>query len=205
MKITWYGHSCFSVETDSACVVFDPYAPGKIPGLKLPPLSADAVISSHEHSDHCCPSAVKLLRRRVDIPVQKFGTFHDDAEGQKRGMNTVTVAELDGLRVAHLGDLGHPLSDEQVKGLGELDVLFIPVGGYYTINAAQARSVADALGSFVTIPMHYRGEGFGFDVLSTVDAFAALSPDAVFWDSNVLELRQISRSATVIMRCPVSL
>lgn len=203
MKITWYGHSCFGVETESASVVFDPYAPGKVPGLELPPLSADAVISSHEHTDHYYPPAVKQLRRRVDIPMTRIETFHDDALGQKRGLNTVTVVELGGLRAAHLGDLGHELSAEQLEGLGKLDVLMIPVGGYYTINSAQARATADALKSFVTIPMHYRGEGFGFDVISTVDEFAALSPDSVFWESSVLELSEIKMPSTVIMKCPI--
>ena len=203
MKITWLGHACFCIESDSATVVFDPYAPGKVPGLELPPLSADLVISSHEHSDHFYPPAVKQLRRRVNVLTTGIKTFHDDVRGEKRGLNTITVLEMDGLRIAHLGDLGHLLSEEQLKSIGRPDVLLLPIGGYYTIDFRQAREIADKLQSFITIPMHYRGEGFGYDVLSTVDEFAALSPDAVFWDSNVLELNEVDKSSTIILKCPV--
>ena len=137
MKLTWCGHSCFLLESRSGSVVFDPYAPGSVPGLVLPTLRADAVICSHEHADHFYPEGVELSGRKPDFEIRQFDCWHDDARGAKRGKNMMTLVEADGLRVLHMGDLGHMLSPEQLAALGRVDVLMIPVGGFYTIDARQ--------------------------------------------------------------------
>ena len=113
MKITWYAHSCFLVETESGSAVLDPYAPGSVPGLSLPPLEADLVLCSHEHSDHNYRAGVKLSGKAAELRVEKIQTFHDEKQGALRGPNTIHALEAEGLRVAHLGDLGHRLSEAQ--------------------------------------------------------------------------------------------
>ena len=145
MKLTWYGHSCFLLETAEGSVVFDPYAPGSVPGLKLPPLRADAVLCSHGHRDHGFAGAVRLSGKEPAFRVTKIDCFHDEKRGALRGVNTIHIVEAEGRRIAHLGDLGHELSTEQLAALGRIDVLLIPVGGYYTIDAKTACRVAEAV------------------------------------------------------------
>lgn len=203
MKITWYGHSCFLVETKGGSVVFDPYSPGSVPGLTLPPLRADAVVCSHEHRDHCYSQAVTLSGRGASLNLRQIDTWHDERSGCLRGSNRITVLESEDLRLAHLGDLGHMLSPEQRDALGPVDVLLIPVGGYYTIDAATAAKLAEVVGARITVPMHYRGEGFGYEVISTVEDFLRLSKNVIRLDSNVLEPERIPGRATVVLRCPV--
>ena len=156
MKLTWCGHSCFLLESRSGSVVFDPYAPGSVPGLVLPTLRADAVICSHEHADHFYPEGVELSGRKPDFEIRQFDCWHDDARGAKRGKNMMTLVETDGLRVLHMGDLGHMLSPEQLAALGRVDVLLIPVGGFYTIDAKGAKAIIEQARPKCVIPMHYK-------------------------------------------------
>ena len=130
MKLTWYGHACFLAETAAGSVVFDPYAPGSVPGLTLPPLRADAVVCSHGHRDHAHAAGVTLSGRKPDFTIRAIPSFHDDRSGTLRGENRIHVLEADGLRLVHMGDLGHMLSEEQLAAVGKPDVLLIPVGGH---------------------------------------------------------------------------
>ena len=174
MKLTWYGHSCFLLESAEGSAVFDPYSPGSVPGLALPALRADAVICSHGHSDHNYARGVTLTGRAPAFGLRQLHVVHDGEGGKLRGENTVTLVEAEGLRVVHLGDLGHMLSEAQIAKLGRVDLLLIPVGGYYTIGPAEAHALAVKIAPRAVVPMHYRGEGFGFDELGTLDAFTAL-------------------------------
>ena len=203
MNITWYGHSCFKVESAEGSVVFDPYAPGKVPGLELPEITADAVICSHGHGDHDYSAAVRLTGNRPGFTVTQMKTYHDENKGKLRGDNLVTAVDTEGLRVVHLGDLGHLLSVEQVKELGKIDVLLIPVGGYYTIDAQLAALTVSVLKPRVTVPMHYRGKGFGFDVLTGVEEFTRLSGNVKVFDSNTLEIAPDTETMTAVLKCPV--
>lgn len=202
MKLTWLGHACFKLESASGSAVFDPYEPGYVPGLRLPPLSADAVICSHGHRDHGYTGAVSLSGREPGWDVFRMNTFHDGVHGVLRGKNTVTLIDDEGLRLLHLGDLGHRLSPEQLRSLGRVDVLLVPVGGYYTIDAAAAADTVKALAPRVAVPMHYRGDGFGFDVLDTVDGFLKLCGNVRRFDTNVLELTPDMERCTAVLRCP---
>ena len=202
MKLTWYGHSCFLLQSDAGSVVFDPYEPGYVTGLTLPSLEADLVLCSHGHRDHNYREGVRLTGRQAAISVSRIETWHDEQQGALRGANTIHVVEAEGLRLAHLGDLGHELSREQLAALGKIDVLLLPVGGHYTIGPAAARRVADAVGADVTIPMHYRGAGFGFKVLSPVEEFLALSPSVRRFDGHELTLPLEGTPVTAVLRCP---
>lgn len=176
MKLIWHGHACFELRLSSGSVVFDPYCPDSVPGLSLPELSADAVICSHGHSDHCCAGAVKLSGRKPGFKVTQIPTFHDEQRGRLRGGNLCTVIEGNGLRIAHLGDLGHPLSGDELSRLGRLDLLMIPVGGVYTVDAAQAKELVEALRPRITVPMHYKCASSGLRNVAPVEEFLRLWP-----------------------------
>ena len=185
MTITWCGHACFLLESSCGSVVFDPYAPGKVPGWELPPLTADKVVCSHGHADHSWAEGVTPTGRAFSGKLTQIPSFHDDRRGALRGENLITLVEAEGLRVVHMGDIGCALTAEQIDALGRVDVLMIPVGGHYTVDAAQAREIARALGAAIVIPMHYRGPGFGYDVIGTVEPFLKLA-------GNVKELAGMS-------------
>ena len=108
-----------------------------------------------------------------EVSIKGIATFHDDAQGSKRGRNSAYVVDMDDLVFCHLGDLGHPLSPSQIGEVGSPDVLFIPVGGFYTIGPEQARKVMESLKPRITVPMHYRLSGMSatFNALSTVEDF----------------------------------
>ncbi len=203
MKITWYGHSCFLVESAEGSLVFDPYAPGSVPGLSLPELRADAVICSHAHADHAYADGVSLSGRAPSFKLHSLDTWHDELGGQKRGANTMTVLEAEGLRVLHMGDLGHMLSAQELSALGRVDVLLIPVGGYYTIDARQAAELARLIAPGITVPMHYRGEGFGYDVIGGVEEFLALMGGrAERLSVSSFDPAQLEKPVTLILTCP---
>ena len=174
MRIIWNGHSCFTLETTQGTIVLDPYADGSVPGYPPLALRADLVCCSHGHADHCAPQAVTLTDAPCTVEIEELPTFHDDQDGSLRGPNTIRIFHAEGLRVAHLGDLGCALSPEQMQALTHLDALMIPVGGYYTIDAQQAHDLAEQLQPRIIIPMHYRGTGFGYDVIAPLDDFLSL-------------------------------
>ncbi|MGM9661732.1 MAG: MBL fold metallo-hydrolase [Oscillospiraceae bacterium] len=178
MTVTWLGHACFALESGGYRLIIDPYE--SVQGYPALRAEAHAVYCSHEHSDHGCRAAVTLLPFSGPCPfaVTEVPSFHDEAQGAKRGENTIRVFEAEGLRVAHLGDLGHPLSQAQLAPLRGVDVLLLPVGGFYTIGPAEAKRTADAIGAGVTVPMHYRRGSLGFDVLAPVEDFLSLYPES---------------------------
>ena len=122
--------------------------------------------------------------------VTEIHTWHDEAQGTKRGTNCIRIFDDGSYRVAHLGDLGCELEPEQTEQLKGLDAVMIPVGGFYTIDAAQAKALIDQIQPRVTIPMHYRGESFGYDVLGTLEDFTALCDCVVEYPGNSIELNE---------------
>lgn len=189
MKIQWFGHACFRVEADGYAIILDPYADGAVPGL--PPLRAEAneALCSHGHSDH---NAVDVITLSASAPspftVTTIESFHDEQDGSLRGPNTIHVLAANGLRVAHLGDQGVALTDAQIAQIGRLDALMIPIGGHYTIDAETAHAVAATLRPRVIIPMHYRGDGFGYDVIGTLEPFLRLYGQVNRVDGSTIEI-----------------
>ena len=202
MKLIWYGHSCFLLETKEGSAVFDPYAPGSVPGWSLPPLTADCALCSHGHSDHNYAEGVTLTGKTPVFRVETLDTWHDGKKGALRGMNTIHVVEAEGRRVAHLGDLGHELTAEMLAALGKIDVLMIPVGGFFTIDADTANRVAAAIGAGVVIPMHYRGAGFGYAKIGPVEDFLAPRGDVVRLETNVIDLDTLPTPVTAVPARP---
>ncbi len=203
MKLTWYGHSCFLVETADGSAVLDPYSPGSVPGLSLPPLRADLCLCSHGHRDHGYAQGVTLTGRTPALRLETLDVWHDEKQGALRGPNRIHILEAEGLRLVHLGDLGHMLSPGQLAALGKVDLLLIPVGGHYTIGPETAAELAEAVGARITVPMHYRGRGFGYPVIGPVEDFTARVRGVRLLDGSVLEPETIEGSAVVVLRCPV--
>ena len=203
MKLIWNGHSCFTVETEQGKFVLDPYADGYVPGLGALKLEADRVLCSHGHRDHGAEEVVRSSGKTCTAKVDTIATFHDEVQGAKRGANVIHIISAEGMRLVHCGDLGCELEPEQLEQLKGADVLLVPVGGFFTIDAAQAKVLADAVGARVVVPMHYRGENFGYDVIGTVDQYLALCGDVVRYDSNVLDVTADTPAQTAVLTCPV--
>ena len=177
VKLTYHGHACFTLEYEGAKAVIDPYAWGMVPGQPDLHLTANAVYCSHGHADHNFTQAVEI-EEVPSLPwtVEEFETPHDDCGGAKRGMNTVRIFHCGRVRVAHLGDLGCFPDEALEKALKNVDVMMIPVGGYYTIGTQTAYQIIRSLKPAVAIPMHYRTDKTGFDEISHIDDFIKLYP-----------------------------
>lgn len=186
MRIKWLGHSCFLITAESgSSLLTDPYDSKAYPGrLLYTPLeemngiSPEIVTVSHGHSDHANVKAIKgsplVLatpepREHAGFRVRGVPVFHDSKKGRKRGGNIVFLIEAGGITVCHMGDLGHELSPEQTVAIGAIQVLLIPVGGFYTIDAAEATRVREQLSPPVTLPMHYRNDKCLFEITGVED------------------------------------
>ena len=177
--VEYLGHSCFSLTYAGQRIVLDPYADGSVPGLEPVRTDAEFVFCSHEHDDHNGVAGVRLTEPAPEpaFQVTEIPVDHDHHGGGHRGKNTIRVFTFGELRVAHLGDLGRPLTKEEGRALSGLDLVMIPVGGYYTIDAAEAKQVLDEIAPRVAVLMHYRTDGAGFDVIAHIDdALKALGP-----------------------------
>lgn len=173
VQITYLGHACFCLESGGYRTVLDPYADGMVPGLPPLRVEADAVYCSHGHDDHNFVNAVRLPAQPRPAPyrVEEILVPHDDCGGARRGMNTIRIFHFGSLRVAHLGDLGRMLTEEEAEKLAGVSCMMIPTGGYYTIDAQTAKAVVDRVQPRVCIPMHYRTDTTGFAVLSHLRSF----------------------------------
>lgn len=170
MKLTWLGHACFCLESGGYRVLLDPY--GEVEGYPQPHAAVHAVYCSHGHQDHCNRDAATILPAKENpFTVTEIKSFHDDRHGALRGENVIRVFEAEGLRVAHLGDLGHMPDTVQCAALSALDVLLLPVGGYYTIDAPQAAALVRTLKPAVAVPMHYRHAPYGLPNVGGAEAF----------------------------------
>ena len=170
VRIEYYGHACFRLSWQGQRVVLDPYADGCVPGCPDLRLDAEFVYCSHQHHDHNAVDCVKLHDGGAPkFTVTELETDHDDAGGTKRGKNTIRVFDFGGVRVAHFGDLGRELTAAETEALRGLDCALIPVGGFFTIDARQAADIAEAIRPRLVIPMHYRTESAGYDVIADID------------------------------------
>lgn len=174
--VVWHGHSCFTLSADGYTLALDPYD-NSLDGYAPLQLSANEVLCSHGHHDHAWLPAVTLLDLPASSPfqVRAIRTWHDDCQGSRRGDNLVHVIRAFGKTLVHCGDLGHLLTKDQIRQIGTCDVLMVPVGGFYTIDAGQARQVADQLSASIVIPMHYRFGEYGIPVIGEVEEFLSLA------------------------------
>jgi L-ascorbate metabolism protein UlaG (beta-lactamase superfamily) len=197
MKIKWLGHACFVITSDTGIkIITDPYVTGGALSYGEIEESADIVTVSHEHGDHNNVSAVqgnpRVVRGTAELKGIRFKgipTYHDDVGGKSRGGNTILSFEVDRIRVCHLGDLGHQLSAQQVAELGSVDILLIPVGGFFTIDAKVASQVCNQLAPKLVIPMHYKTNKCEFPIAS-VDEFLRGKKDVSRLDASEVEFKQ---------------
>ncbi len=175
MIITWQGHSCFKLQDkagpDGVTVVTDPF--NKESGLKVPNFEADIVTVSHQHEDHNNTEALRGTPFIIDcageydfkgVLIEGVDSYHDDKNGTERGTNVIYRFEIDDISVTHLGDLGHVLTDAQLEKLAGTDILLIPVGGHYTLDAKKAVEVISQIEPRIVIPMHYKTKDVKYDL-----------------------------------------
>lgn len=183
MKIRYYGHSCFWLETaQGTSVITDPYQ--KV-GYELPHgLRSDVVTVSHAHFDHAYTDGVAadvLLQKsgaytHRDVRIEAVESFHDARQGALRGTNLIFKFYADGIKLCHLGDLGEPLSEDVLSRIGQVDVLLLPVGGTYTIDAKQARDYVEAVNPKLAVAMHYKPQDGILDI-APISNFTNLFPE----------------------------
>ena len=203
MKIKWLGHASFVITSDTGTkIITDPYEVGGGVNYGQIKESADIVTISHDHADHNNVAAVqgspKVVRGVGEVKGIKFKgipTYHDDVGGRQRGRNTILCFEVDGIRVCHLGDLGHQLSDSQLAELGEIDILLIPVGGFYTIAPKLAGQLGDRLKPKVIIPMHYKNDKCAYPIAG-VEEFLRGKKEVSRLDASQVEFKAGQLPAT---------
>ena len=178
LQIRWHGHACFEI-TNDVTLVTDPHD-GKSIGIPAPNVTADIILVSHDHYDHNSVKTVEKEGSKVvtderkhninDVEIHGISSFHDEEHGAKRGKNIIFKFTMDGIRFCHLGDLGHELDVETVKQIGEVDVLFVPIGGTFTVDDKKAWNVIKAIKPKIVVPMHYKIGGLSLPI-SGIDSF----------------------------------
>lgn len=203
MKITWLGHSCFTLESEGYKIILDPFK--CVRGFEDISGEVNGIYCSHFHFDHAYTDELKLIEGGENpFKITEVQTKHDPNGGTLRGDNTVRVFEAEGIKVCHLGDLGHELNGEQKAAIGSPDVLLIPVGGVYTIDPETAKKVAESLNPKVIIPMHYRLGSFGFKETAELKEFTSLFPDGFVKEaeSNSFIPSQNMENQVLILKAP---
>ena len=186
MKVKWLGHACFLITSAGGLkIITDPYMANG--GLNYKPINekADIVTVSHDHADHNNsamvsgqPQVVKTAgdKEVKGIKVKGIATYHDESKGKQRGTNIIFCFTLDNINICHLGDLGHRLGQEESAQIGQVDVLLIPVGGFYTIDAKAANDVCKQLKPKAAIPMHYKTDKCAYPIAGVEDFLKGRTP-----------------------------
>jgi L-ascorbate metabolism protein UlaG (beta-lactamase superfamily) len=199
MRLTYFAHSAFLIEAgDGTQIIIDPYLSGSFDNaLRYAPIdtTADVVLATHKHDDHAATSTIPGKPRVLvhptketvgEVSVTGVQVAHDEAGGSKRGKNTIIVLDDGDVRLVHLGDLGHTLDPATVEAIGRVDILLVPVGGFFTIDHKEAAAVADSLGPRIVVPMHYKTDKTDFPI-STVEPFLATQDNVVREKGSTLE------------------
>lgn len=196
MEISWFGHSCFLLKDSSnTTILTDPFSPliGYVPYTGSP----DIVTISHGHYDHCCtkflkgsPKIIKTsgLTNINNISIKGIPSYHDNFKGLKRGNNLIFVFKINNYSLCHLGDLGHFLSNEILDAIGNVDILFIPVGGNFTINGEVAANLSKKISPKIIIPMHYKTQDVNIS-LDGIETFLLNMKNAEKLNSNTINLK----------------
>ena len=174
MQLSWYGQSCFKIESRDVTIAIDPFS--KTIGLTPPRFKSDILLVTHAHSDHAnldtLPGSPFLIQGPGEyevkgVSVRGLRTFHDNSSGAERGLNTVYIIEVEDIKICHLGDLGEEkLREETQEAIGDVDILLIPVGGTYTIDGKAASGIVHAIEPRIVIPMHYKIPGLAISLAS---------------------------------------
>lgn len=196
MKIKYLAHAAFLITSDNGTrIVTDPYETTDALKHGVIKETADIVTASHDHGDHNNVSAVqgnpKVVKTSTEvkgIKIKAIPAAHDETGGSQRGKNTIFCFEVDGINIYHAGDLGHILTADQVKAIGKVDVLMIPVGGFFTVDAKTATKVCDQLKPRVIIPMHFKTDKINFPI-AVVDEFLKGKSNVTRVNDNEIEIK----------------
>lgn len=217
MQLKYLGHASFLIKSKDAKLVTDPFDP-KAVGIKYPKQEADIVTVSHGHGDHNNVAGVSSEALVIDWPgefekkgirVKGIATYHDDKKGAERGENIVYKITADDVNILHCGDLGHALTDEVLEQIGDIDVLLVPVGGFYTIDAEKAVEVIKKVDPYIVVPMHFNHpdldqKTFGSltDVQAFCKAYGIEKPESV--DQLTVKKEDLSEEETRIVVMNIS-
>ena len=211
MRLEWIGHACFKLTTEGGVRVFtDPY--DESVGITMIPLKADVITMSHGHHDHCEESRIigEPVILRGDEPLSLGGltitahaSYHDDTNGSKRGENHIRVFEAEGLKIVHMGDQGCMPSGEILDAIAGADVLLIPVGGTYTLDAAGAKAVIDRVKPGCAVPMHVKTAHCPYPI-DRVDVFLKAMGCGDARSVSALEVSRESRPEGVVLMKPMA-
>jgi len=172
LQIRWHGHSCFGI-TNEITLVTDPHD-GKSIGIHAPNVTGDIVLVSHDHYDHNSVKSVEKEGAKVitdtrkrnitNVEIKGIESFHDGCRGEKRGNNIIYKFTMEDITFCHMGDLGHDLDEETVQKIGDVDILFIPIGGTFTLDAKQAWRIIKKVKPRIAVPMHYKIGGLSLPI-----------------------------------------
>ncbi len=207
LKLTWHGHSCFTLEEKGYAIVLDPFDDGYVPGFGNLRLEADQVLCSHGHADHNAVRCVKIRKdaasKKNPFSITEIHSWHDDAKGAKRGENVIRIYDDGEYKIAHMGDIGCPPTPEQKEALKGIDVMLMPVGGFYTMEPEDVHALVAELKPRMLVPMHYKGKGFGYDVIAPLDKYTALCNDVIYLEKSELSLPEDDADGTVVLVPPL--
>ena len=197
IQIRWHGHSCWEI-TNDVTLVTDPHD-GKSIGIPAPNVAGDIILVSHDHYDHNSVKSVEKDSSKVvlderkrtidDIEIKGIESFHDEDHGSKRGKNIIYKFVVDGINFCHLGDLGHDLDEESVEKIGQVDILFIPIGGTFTVDDKLAWNLVKKIKPRIIVPMHYKIGGLSLPIAS-VDAFLEASDYSINHVGNEIDIEK---------------
>lgn len=197
LQIRWHGHACFEI-TNEITLVTDPHD-GKSIGIPAPSVAGDIILVSHDHYDHNSVKTVEKEGSKVitderkknisNVEIKGIESFHDECRGEKRGKNIIFKFTMGNITFCHLGDLGHELDENAVQQIGDVDILFIPIGGTFTIDAERAWNVINAIRPKIAIPMHYKIGGLSLPI-SGIDPFLEKNKFKVLKVGNEIDIEK---------------
>lgn len=197
LQIRWHGHACFEI-TNDITLITDPHD-GKSIGIPAPLVTGDIILVSHDHYDHNSVKTVekegsKIVtddrkRNLFDILIKGFESYHDECCGEKRGSNIIFKFVYDDINFCHLGDLGHDLDESLIQELRDVDILFIPVGGTFTIDADQAWKVISKINPKIIVPMHYKIGGLSLPIAG-IEPFLEKNKQKVLKVGNEIDIEK---------------
>ncbi|HPC30865.1 MAG TPA: MBL fold metallo-hydrolase [Candidatus Paceibacterota bacterium] len=212
MIISWLGHSFFKIETKNKVIAIDPYNEESL-GLKPPRFKADILLISHNHKDHNNKKAILgepfILEELGEIEtdgifIEGILSYHDDANGKYRGLNTIFIIYSEEMKLCFLGDLGEKkLKEESLQKVSNADILFIPIGGNYTIDGEEAISLINQIEPKIIIPMHYKIEGLKLKLDSEDKFLKAFSKKPEVLDKLVIRKTQLPQETRIVLLKPL--
>ena len=190
-KLVFLGHASFLMKAKDHSIVVDPYRDNSVPNMKFPRLEeVDAVFCSHDHYDHDARRKVAIKKNPLPINPLTIRVPHDHEGGKKRGMNDIRMFDIDGYKVAHLGDTGCVLDEKTLEPIKGCDVLLAPINGYFTINPKELKELCDIVKPRIVVPMHYYMKEFdsGYPDENMFECFTKIFPDYQSIDNEELDL-----------------